>query len=69
MAERAVLPAWVEARLDRPDRTAPDPHDTAATHSFRSIPEAGGKMLKVVHRVVGNDVLVVTAHFDRGAKR
>lgn len=67
--ERAIPLAWIEAAIEQPDRTARDAQDPAATHPFRAIPEAGGRVLKVVHRAVGDDVFVVTVHLDRGAKR
>jgi hypothetical protein len=69
IAERATPLAPVEAMVNAPDRVAPDALDPAATHLFRAIPEAVGKVLKVVHKPSGDDVTVVTAHLDRGARR
>ncbi len=66
---RSLSLRWIEAAVWHPDRTAPDPHSPGLTRSFKAIPEADGRVLRVVHRPDGNDVLVVTAHFDRGAKR
>ena len=66
--ERAIPPAWIEAAIERPDRTARDALDPSVMHSFRAVPEAGGRVLKVVHKPAGDDVLVVTVHLDRGAK-
>lgn len=69
IARRGLDVRWVEATVMRPDYSAPNPSDTTLTRSWRAIPEFGGRMLRVVHRPDGNDVIVVTAHFDRGAKR
>jgi hypothetical protein len=55
MMERGIPLHWVEAAISGPDWTAPD-SDPALIHSFRVIGEAGGRVLKVVHRPEGNDV-------------
>jgi hypothetical protein len=60
--------AWIEAALDRPGWTRPDPRRPGVTLSFRAIPEFAGRVLRVAHRPDGADVLVITAFFDRGAK-
>lgn len=66
---RRSLPlAWIEATVSAPDRSTPDPDDPAVTRSFKSIEEAGGRVLRVVHRMDGVDILVITAYFDRGAR-
>ena len=67
IAERELDVAWIFATLAMPDWTVPDP-DLALTRSYRAIPEAGGRVLRVVHRQHGADSLVVTAFFDRDAK-
>ncbi len=66
--ERRLDPEWIEATIDRPDWARSDP-DPALTRSFRAIAAAGGRVLRVVHRAEGTDIMVVTAHFDRSAKR
>ena len=66
---RAIAPVWVEATIATPDWTMPDPRDPGLTRSFKAIPAFGNGVLRVVHRPDGDDMLVITAHFDRGAKR
>ncbi|WP_448189478.1 DUF4258 domain-containing protein [Azospirillum sp. sgz301742] len=66
--ERALSRAWVERAVLDPDRTEPDPGDPAAVRSFKRIPEAGNRIIRVVHRPHGADILVITAFLDRGAK-
>lgn len=59
---------WIEAAIATPDWTLADA-DPTLTRSDKAIVAFGGRVLRVVHRPVGTDVLVVTAHFDRGARR
>ena len=66
--ERKLPLAWIEATIAAPDWTAADP-DPALIRSFRAIAEAGRRVLRVVHRTEGADIVVVTAHFDRSARR
>lgn len=68
LAARAIDPEWVIVAVQRPDLRVADPADPMLTRSFRAVPEAGGKVLRVVHRRNGDDMLVVTAFFDRGAR-
>lgn len=67
--ERSIPNAWIETAIEQPDRTARDPRDPVAIHSFCAIPAAGGRVLKVVHKPAGDDVSAVTVRLDRGAKR
>jgi hypothetical protein len=66
--ERKISPAWIDATVLTPDWTTADP-DPALIRSYKSIPELGGRVLRVVHRPDGADILVVTAFLDRSAKR
>jgi hypothetical protein len=68
LSERKIALQWVEATIASPDWTAPDP-DPTLTRSYRAIAEFGGRVLRVVHRPVDGDVVVVTTFFDRGARR
>jgi hypothetical protein len=68
MQDYGIEWAWIVAAVASPDATAPDPRP-GITRSFKAIPERGGRILRVAHRADGADVLVLSAHFDRGAKR
>lgn len=68
MGKRRILLRYIEATLGFPDRVVQDPTDPALRRSYRIIPEFGNRMLRVVHRPEGDDIFVVTAHWDRGAK-
>jgi hypothetical protein len=69
MTLRQIEHAWVEAVIDQPERSEPDPHDPALTRAWRRIPERGGRVLRVVFRRSGGDIVVVSTVFDRGARR
>jgi hypothetical protein len=66
--ERGIGRAWIEQTVLAPDWTRPDP-DPALTRAYKAIPENGGRVLRVVFRPDGAAIRVITAHFDRGAKR
>jgi Domain of unknown function (DUF4258) len=69
LRRRAIAFEWVEAAIAAPDRAEQDPRDPALTRSFKAIPDFGHRLLRVVHRPDDDDILVITAHFDRGASR
>ena len=60
---------WIEATVSSPDFVEADPHYSDRTRSFKAIAEFDGRMLRVVHRAEGDDIVVITVHFDRGARR
>lgn len=68
IAERELAWEWVERAVLQPDRREADPTDPVAIRSYRRIPEAGGRIIRVVHRPHGEDILIITAFLDRGAK-
>jgi hypothetical protein len=68
IVERRILLAWINATVLTPDWIATDP-DPALTRSYKAIAELGGRILRVVHRADGADILAVTALFDRSATR
>ena len=67
IADRQLDRVWIEATIMQPDRTERDPRP-GRTRSYRAIPEFGGRVLRVVHRQEGADIVVITVHFDRGAR-
>jgi hypothetical protein len=68
IATRQLRLEWIEQTVLNPDWTTADP-DPALTRSYKAIAERGGRVLRVVHRPDGADALVVSAFFDRGARR
>jgi hypothetical protein len=65
---RGIDPAWIEATISSPDRSEPDARP-GRTRSFKAIVAFGGRTLRVVHRPADDGVMVITAYFDRGARR
>ena len=61
--------AWIAAAITGPQHTDRDPDDATLTRAWRRIPERGGRVWRVVFRLAGVDIVVVTAFFDRGARR
>jgi hypothetical protein len=65
----AIDPAWIETTVRHPTALMVDPHDPTLSRAWRRIPERGGRVLRVVFRPAGADIVVVTVFFDRGARR
>ena len=61
LRRRAIELGWVEATIAAPNRTETDPRDPSLTRSFKVVAAFGNRVLRVVHRPDGDDVLVVTA--------
>jgi hypothetical protein len=68
LSERGIAFESVVAVIEQPELRSADPLDPALTRSYGKIPAAGGRVLRVVHRPDDSDILVITAHFDRGKK-
>jgi hypothetical protein len=66
LAERHLQRAWSRLPSRRPTRP---PLIPMTTQAFRAILEARGHILRVAHRPDSDDILVLAAFFDRGAKR
>ena len=69
MRDRHIERAWVDATVETPDWTEHDPNFPERTRSYKVIAEFGGRTLRVVHCPDADDIVVITAHFDRGARR
>ncbi len=68
MVKRGIQLSYIEAVIAQPEWTTADPQP-GLTRSFARISTFGGRYLRVVHRQDANDIFVVTAHWDRGAKK
>ncbi len=69
LAERGIPPEWVEDVVRYPDWTDAEPHDRDAERRFGPVPAFGGRILRVVCVETDDHIRIVTATFDRGAKR
>ena len=65
---RAIAIDWIEAVVSVPDWIEPDPRHSDRTRSYKAI---GIWWLHsaVVHRPEGDDIVIITVHVDRGARR
>jgi hypothetical protein len=69
IVDRSIEAAWVEATRAAPDLTEPDPI-AGRTRLFRSIPEFGGRVLRVViESKEGAESEAVTVRFHRAATK
>jgi len=65
---RKIAIEWIEATVLTPDSMSRDPRQPELVRSYRAIAASDGRVLRVVHKVVGSDNLIITVHFDRGVK-
>ena len=68
MCERRIREEWVERVVAAPDWVQAD-HRPTRKRAFGAVPEAGGKILRVVYEMRDGEPLIVTAFFDRDALR
>jgi hypothetical protein len=66
---RNIAFAWIEQAVTSPDFVEADPRRPGRTRSYKAIAEFGGRVLRVVHRPEGDDIVIITVHFDRGARK
>jgi Domain of unknown function (DUF4258) len=69
LSRRNIATHWVEATVSAPDRSERDPRHPDRIRSYKAIAGHGGRALRVVHRPEGDDILIITVHFDRRARR
>jgi hypothetical protein len=67
LAHAASLSIGSGAAVSAPDWIESDPRHPDRIRSYKAIAEHGGRVLRVVHRPEGDDILIITVHFDRGA--
>jgi hypothetical protein len=66
---RDIAIDWIEAGVSAPDWIEPDPRHPDRTRSYKAIAEYGARVLRVAHRPEGEDIVIITVHFYRGARR
>jgi hypothetical protein len=69
LAERNIERQWIENTIRNPEAIEPDPTRPGVFSAFRSIPERGGRVLRVVYAAAGTTVRIITAYFDRTRRR
>ena len=68
MSERGILPEWVAETIAQPDVLETDPRQPQIQWAFRTIPERGGRVLRVVYLPEQNGARIITVFFDRGRR-
>ena len=69
MRERNLPWAWIERTVRQALWTEPEPDDPTAERRFAPIPEFGSRILRVVCAETETEIRVITALFDRNARR
>ena len=69
ISARDIAVDWIEVAVSAPDWIEPDPRHPDRIRSYKAIAEQGGRVLRLVHRPEGDDILIITVHFDRRARR
>jgi hypothetical protein len=70
LSEREIAREWIERTVLGPETVEPDARQPDGSRAFRSIPENGGKVLRVVYVRDGDDsVRILTAFFDRSRSK
>ena len=69
IAERKIASEWVERTAREPEWTEPDPKDAEVERRSRTIPEFGGRRLRVAVVETPTSIRVISVHFDRRATR
>ena len=69
LRERQLDPKWVEDTVRTPDWTEPEPGDDILERRFRAIPQVDGRILRVVCTETDTTIRVISAMFDRDARR
>lgn len=68
MAERGILMKWIELTVTNPECVLDDPNDPEVERFFRSIPEFGGRILRVAVNTAVAPNRIVSVFFDRTMK-
>jgi hypothetical protein len=65
LAERKIDLHWIAQTVSEPALLADHPVDADCRCAYRSLPEAEGRVLKVVYNTATEPWRIVTVHFDR----
>lgn len=67
--KRDLTREWIERAALRPAVVRDDPNDATVRRHYVRIPEFGDRVLRAACRTEGDTVFVLTAFFDRNARR
>ncbi|MGE0502678.1 MAG: DUF4258 domain-containing protein [Rhizobiaceae bacterium] len=69
LEERKINRDWVETTLFTPDWDSIDPAAPEITRRYRPVPERDGRILRVVFVETPDEIRILSAYFDRGARK
>ena len=69
LRERGLDRRWIEAVVNQPEWCAPDPSGLGAERRYGPISERGGRYLRVVCVENADNIRIISAFLDRGARR
>ena len=69
IVERELDQSWIERTVMEPEWSRPDPRRPNVERRFRTIPEFGGRALRVACFETAEDIRILTAFFDRNARK
>ena len=69
MRERKLDSAWIEATVREPEWRTEDPAGTGVERRYRSIDTLDGRVLRVVCIEADEEIRIISAFIDRGARR
>jgi hypothetical protein len=67
--ERELNHNWIEKTVREPQWSFPDPRQVGVERRFRSIPEFGGRILRVACIETADEIRILTVFFDRDARK
>jgi hypothetical protein len=67
--ERELNQGWIDRTVREPEWSLPDPRRVGVERRFRSIPEFGGRILRVACVETADEIRILTVFFDRDARK
>ncbi len=68
MAQRQLAPEWIVRSIEAPQWLEPDPADPEVRRAFVSVPERGGRYLRVAYVETASEIRILSAFLDRRAR-
>jgi len=69
IVEREMDQSWIEKTVRGPEWSHPDPRRPDVERRFRTIPEFGGRPLRVACIETADEIRILTVFFDRDARK
>ncbi|MBS9721045.1 DUF4258 domain-containing protein [Tianweitania sp. BSSL-BM11] len=69
LSEREIDRSWVAETIEHPDWTVADPAGSGVERRYKAIRAFGDRILRVVCLESAGEVRILTAFFDRKARR